>query len=180
MNPAYMTRQVHELAAQVYGLKGHLTSLKPIRPENALDAWEAKALNSFEAGTPEITEVVKSGGEPHLRFMRPWRTEKACLKCHAAQGYKEGDIWGGISLDVPLKPFLAGIKAQTFPLAAGHGLIWVLGLTGIIMGNRRIIHYLGERQQAEETLREREAKYRAAIEASGDGFCIADMSGRFL
>ena len=180
MNPAYMTRQVHELAAQVYGIKGHLTSLKPIRQENAPDAWEAKALKAFETGIPEITEVVELAGEPHLRFMRPWRTEKACLKCHAAQGYKEGDIRGGISLDVPLKPFLAGIKAQTFPLAAGHGLIWVLGLCGIIMGNRRIMHYLGGRQQAEETLREREAKYRAAIETSGDGFCIADNSGRFL
>jgi PAS domain S-box-containing protein len=152
MNPAYMTRQVHELAAQVYGIKGHLTSLKPIRPENAPDPWETKALNSFEAGTPEITEVVESAGEFHLRFMRPFLTEKACLKCHAAQGYKEGDIRGGISLDVPMKPFLAGISFQTYPLAAGHGLIWLLGLTGIIMGNRSIRHYLDERQQAEEAL----------------------------
>ena len=29
-------------------------------------------------------------------------------------------------------------------------------------------------------IREREAKYRAAIETSGDGFCISDMAGRFL
>lgn len=38
VNPAYMTRQVHELAAQLYGSRGHLTSLKPLRPENVPDA----------------------------------------------------------------------------------------------------------------------------------------------
>jgi PAS domain S-box-containing protein len=43
-----------------------------------------------------------------------------------------------------------------------------------------IIHDITARKQAEESLREREAKFRAAIETSGDGFCISDMAGRFL
>ena len=37
VNPAYMTRQVHELAADQYGVRGHITSLKPLRPENKPD-----------------------------------------------------------------------------------------------------------------------------------------------
>ena len=37
INPAYMTRQVHELQAEEYGVLGHITSLNPIRPENAAD-----------------------------------------------------------------------------------------------------------------------------------------------
>jgi len=44
VNPAYMTRQVHELAHEQYGVQGHITSLKPLRPENAADAWETAAL----------------------------------------------------------------------------------------------------------------------------------------
>lgn len=40
VNPAYMTRQVHELGEQAYGVHGHITSLNPIRPENAADSWE--------------------------------------------------------------------------------------------------------------------------------------------
>jgi len=154
VNPAYMTRQVHELAARLYGARGHLTSLKPIRPENAPDPWEAKALEAFAAGTNEIIEVVTLAGEPHIRFMRPWLTEKACLKCHGAQGYKEGDIRGGISVDVPLKPYFAVVRAQTLPLAAGHGLIWMLGLAGIILRERHIRRHLEERHQAEEALQQ--------------------------
>ena len=44
MNPAYMTRQVHELAEKEQGIRGHITSLNPIRPENSPDPWETKAL----------------------------------------------------------------------------------------------------------------------------------------
>lgn len=43
-----------------------------------------------------------------------------------------------------------------------------------------IIHDVTARKQAEAALGDREAKYRAAIETSADGFCIADMEGRFL
>jgi len=52
MNPAYMTRQVHELETQEFGTHGHITSLKPLRPENAPEAWEAAALRAFEQGRP--------------------------------------------------------------------------------------------------------------------------------
>ena len=61
VNPAYMTRQVHELTAQLYGSRGHLTSLKPLRPENAPDAWETKALEAFEGGRAEVVEASQSG-----------------------------------------------------------------------------------------------------------------------
>ena len=35
MNPAYMLRQMMEEYSDLYGVKGHITSLKPLRPENA-------------------------------------------------------------------------------------------------------------------------------------------------
>ena len=46
VNPAYMTRQVHELGQTKYGAKGHITSLNPLRPENRPDAWEEEALEA--------------------------------------------------------------------------------------------------------------------------------------
>lgn len=41
MNPAYMTRQVYTFSQKESAIKGHLTSLKPLRPENRPDPWEA-------------------------------------------------------------------------------------------------------------------------------------------
>ena len=34
INPAYMTRQVYEIARETSSVGGHITSLNPIRPEN--------------------------------------------------------------------------------------------------------------------------------------------------
>jgi hypothetical protein len=33
VNPAYMNRQVNELAMEMHHFQGHITSLNPIRPE---------------------------------------------------------------------------------------------------------------------------------------------------
>lgn len=102
VNPAYMTRQVHEIAGGQYGVKGHITSLNPIRPENRPDEWEARALHLFESGESEYSSVENIDGMKHLRFMHAMTVEQNCLKCHGAQGYKVGDIRGGISVSVPM------------------------------------------------------------------------------
>lgn len=94
MNPAYMTRQVHELAREQYSVKGHITSLKLIRPQNKPDEWEKAALLSFESGTKEKYDVALIQGEEYLRLMRPMFVEKGCLKCHGYQDYQVGDVRG--------------------------------------------------------------------------------------
>ena len=104
MNPAYMTRQVHGLGASERGVFVQITSLRPLRPENAADPWEAKALRAFERGEKEAVSVALCAGENHLRLMRPLLTEQACLKCRAAQSYKVGDVRGGFSVPVPPAP----------------------------------------------------------------------------
>ena len=102
VNPAYMTRQVNALAMEMHDFQGHITSLNPIRPENLPDPWEAEVLKAFERGTKESVSLEMVSGKEYFRFMRPFVTEKACLKCHAVQGYKEGDIRGGISVSLSL------------------------------------------------------------------------------
>ena len=44
INPAFMTRLLSELAESQKVSAFHITSLKPIRPENAADGWERIAL----------------------------------------------------------------------------------------------------------------------------------------
>ncbi|CAG0947348.1 putative diguanylate cyclase DgcQ [Anaerolineae bacterium] len=153
VNPAYMTRQVHEIQNQQLGVRGHITSLKPIRPQNAPDAWEAEALRAFENGRPEVSAVAEIEDKPYLRLMRPLLVETSCLNCHAAQGYREGDIRGGISVAVPLEPLrlIERNSIQSFALA--HMLLWMIGGVGIMWGSRRLEESERERHHAEKQLR---------------------------
>ncbi len=94
VNPAYMIRQVNALAQDPYQAKGHLTSLKPLRPENRADAWETSALEAFVKGQSEVSSVEKIKGQSYLRLMRPLIAKPECLSCHGAQGYKVGEVLG--------------------------------------------------------------------------------------
>ena len=139
VNPAYMTRQVYEMANQSQNLvRGHLTSLRPIRPENEPDPWEAAALRRLETGGKEVSEVQTMQGRKYMRLMRPFVTEQGCLKCHEAQGYRVGDLRGGVSASVPLD--LDGNFAEEAINGAiiTHGLLWFLGIGMIGAGARTL------------------------------------------
>ncbi len=112
VNPAFMTRQIAELAEQMDGVRYHITSLNPIRPANAPDAWEAESLKAFEAGRPEVLELQVDQGGPRHRYMAPLLVKQPCLKCHAEQGYRVGDIRGGISIAMPAEKTLVVRDAQ--------------------------------------------------------------------
>lgn len=100
INPAFMTRQIAEIAERASGVRLHITSNKPIRPDNKADAWEAEALARFETGLPEIIEFMP-GPPPVHRYMAPLKVESSCMKCHEKQGYQVGEVRGGISVTMP-------------------------------------------------------------------------------
>lgn len=121
INPAFMTRQIAEIAEQADGVRFHLTSLKPIRPANVADDWEREALQGFEQGRTEILDLVFAERGPQHRYMAPLLIKQACLGCHAEQGYKLGDIRGGISVTMPAGKILAIREAQRFRATAFFG-----------------------------------------------------------
>jgi two-component system sensor histidine kinase/response regulator len=166
VNPAYMTRQIAAVAAQGNQVTFHITSLKPVRPENAPDGWETAALRSFEQGTRERTEIVQGHGEGRLfRYMAPLRTERSCLKCHDQQGYREGDVRGGISVSTDAGPLLASGRGQAASLAATYGVLWLVGVCGLGLGSRT----LGRKIRALEASEE---KHRVLFEGSADGVLL--------
>jgi diguanylate cyclase (GGDEF)-like protein len=138
VNPAYMSRQVYELAQEIGQPQGHLHSLKPLRPGNVPDSWETAALKAFDQGQAEATTIEKLDGKEVLRLMRPFITEKSCLGCHAVQGYREGDIRGGISLTVPLAALRQTQGSMQVALLGGHCLLWLLGVVGIVVAVRNL------------------------------------------
>ena len=168
VNPAYMTRKVHQLGAEQYGVRGHITSLNPLRPENRADDWERQALQAFENGTPEVAASTEIEGKPFLRFMRPMITEKGCLKCHEIQGYKLGQIRGGISISVPLAPYFEVAGRQQKTTLLGHGLVGLLGLLGL-WGTARML------KRAEEALRNSEQKFRSLYSSMTEGVALHEL-----
>ena len=123
INPSYMSRQMAELAEKrVGGIRFHITSLKPIRPENQASDWEAKWLHSFEQGVKEQGEFFEDGQTTWFRYMAPLSVGPECLQCHAQQGYKEGDIRGGMSVSLPYPTH------SHLHLVIGYGSVAVIGL----------------------------------------------------
>jgi PAS domain S-box-containing protein len=176
LNPAYMTRQVYELAQQAGLPRGHLTSLKPLRPRNAPDPWERKALEAFERGQEEVSEVISMNGQPYMRLMRPFRIVPSCLTCHEEQGYKVGDIRGGISVSVPMDPIKTK-SLHTWSLVMGHLVLWMLGVVGIILAGRKIGISAAEAMEAQEAAAAA-AMAVQTVDGMLDGVILTDLRGR--
>lgn len=168
MNPAYMLRELQTDFPGEYGNKSHITSLKLLNPKNAPDDWETAALRSFEQGEKVLQEVQHIDGQPFLRMMMPMIAEKGCLKCHGFQGYKEGDIRGGISTAVALAPYLTREHELSISLSLTHGAIWLIGLAGLGVSYRRDRNLAGARQKAVNDLSENEQKYHLVADYTSD------------
>jgi hypothetical protein len=158
-----MTRQVHELGALESGVIGHITSLQPLRPANAPDPWEARALRSFSRGAREVSGVQDMGGRDYLRLMRPLITERACLPCHQAQGYRVGQVRGGISVSVPLAPLMARARHDRLGLIVSHAFLWLLGMLVLGVGVRHLGLRVKERREAAEAREKLIAELQEAL-----------------
>jgi signal transduction histidine kinase len=99
-NPARITREISEYSKQEGAFWYHITSLKPINPANAPDIFERYAINRFETERYllELNTIKEINGQRFFVYTAPLFIEKGCLKCHAKQGYKVGDIRGAITI----------------------------------------------------------------------------------
>jgi signal transduction histidine kinase len=140
-NPALITRQLSDLARtnNLYWFK--LTSLKYINPFNKPDKTEEEALYFFEMNNnlEEFSRIEKINHNYYFRLIKPIKTEKACLKCHYLQGYKEGQIRGAISIFIPLEETFSRISYYK-KIFLWLFLIFFLGLnfSVIFLSNRFI------------------------------------------
>lgn len=180
INPAYMTRQVQELGEKQYGLKGHITSLDPLRPENAPDDWERQALLRFENGEQELWSLASINGQLFIRFMRPFLAEEGCLKCHGHQGIKPGEIRGGISVSAPWAPFEAAVYKHFYHGMLGFSSIWLVGLVGLAVAWRSLGKSLSEREKGEQKLLEAKNQWEATFDAVPDPIAILDKEQRIV
>ncbi|MFZ2890716.1 HD domain-containing phosphohydrolase, partial [Sulfuricurvum sp.] len=141
LNPAYALRQVTESYGKYSGVKGHLTSLKLINPHNQPDQWEDNALHRIETSRKDLYEIT----DGTLRYMRPFFIDQKCLKCHGNQGYRVGDIRGGLSVQIPLsyydEIFTSGIQVSVTIIIT----MWCIGLIGLYWGYRSSFERINEK-----------------------------------
>lgn len=137
MNPAYTLSQMMKDYTELYGTKGHITSRILMNPKNKPDSWEDKALQKAEiTGEPSFTKALIDG-EEYFRYLRPLVTQQSCLKCHAFQGYKVGDIRGGVSVSIPMKSFYSNAFSHSVVNTLLIFLIYVLGVGAILYGKKK-------------------------------------------
>ena len=133
INPAYMTRQLAEMNSLDGNIELHITSLNPIRPANKADKWETEALKSFETGNKSILKLIENDSISVYKYMSPLFVKKPCLTCHEFQGYKVGDIRGGISVSFVADVYKDLTEKQIKILSWIHLFVFFAGIICIII-----------------------------------------------
>lgn len=103
-NPSYMIRQFSDLSSQLNGVVFHHSSLTPVNPVNSSYKWEEELFNELKFMDTESYNWPKEksdNGKTYFRYMKSMWTKDSCLKCHFEQGFKVGDLRGGLSISIP-------------------------------------------------------------------------------
>ncbi len=162
INSSLMIRQIYELANKKSEFKGHLTSLQPLRPQNAPDPWEQQALEQLSQGASEVSGITEIAQQPYFRFMHPLVAGERCLDCH--HHLKVGQVAGGLSVALPLSTLAATGHRATRNILLAHGFLWLVGLWGIVFASRQLHQKIKEQQSMENVLRQSEKNYRLLVQ----------------
>ena len=148
MNPAYTLRQLMEEFDGMYGAKGHITSLKLLNPKNQATPWETKTLQKFEKeNIVEYHQFLQQENEEYIFYMHALITKTACLKCHAHQGYKVGDVRGGVSVIIPMKKYNDDFKHAILIIIFIYLLFYLMALFALYCTYRTLKQSLLEQEK---------------------------------
>lgn len=143
-NPAMVTRELSAYADKAGFCGYRVTTLKAINPENAPDPWEKKSLLLFEQGVDEVIEFTQANNHRTLRYIAPLPVEASCLECHDQQGYKIGDIRGGLSVTIPVDwAFESITKNNRLLLFIATITILIVGLSIYLLIDVLVVRRLG-------------------------------------
>ncbi len=132
ISPALMARQIGEISKE-HNIRYDFISSHSVNVTSKATEEEEGVFRKFEAGLAEEGKFITTGEGTSFSYMAPLIIKPGCLQCHDKQGYKEGDIMGGIRVILPdvRRPFLD-------PLLFAHIGITLLGLLGILMAGIRL------------------------------------------
>ena len=153
INPAYAFRLVQERWMEASTGRGRLVSLKPIRPDNRADPWEAAALEELiRTGGEEKLSLEKTDGQERIRLIHALRAKQQCLTCHSAREHKEGDVLGGLSVSPPLEEMARMHDVLSGKITLVHLLFALLCMLGVVWFSVKLLRRIDQRDKAQNEL----------------------------
>ena len=175
INPARIVRELDEKFSHLYGVSGSVTSLNPLRPENAPDDWEKQALYELNKGVKEVFEFTAINGEPYLRLIQPLVVKQGCLLCH--EDFELGKIGGGIGVSLPMTQLLKQQSNEINNSIQGFFIIWLLGSLGIITAYIYLRREVNAKDLAVIALSSSESRNSAIMKSALDSIITIDSKG---
>lgn len=177
VNPAWMIRQMFDLLNKQSPLPiiNRLTSRKYLNPVNKPDEWEEKALLAFENGRSEQSDIKVINGQPYMRLIKPVVTEKSCLKCHAHQGYKAGDVRGGISISIPMQPYYDELSVEKRSVISSYLAFWAIGMGFILFFTGKVTRQQKKIIASKEDIEQKNAELSLIFQVSSAAGKTMDM-----
>jgi signal transduction histidine kinase/CheY-like chemotaxis protein len=175
-NLAFTAIIMHEMGNRNRSAMGHITGRTPVNSRNVPDAWESEALAILEKrqasrqsrvaepsgseapafpeghATYEVDDTVLVDGVDSIRLMRGLKAAESCLGCHTSQGYAPGELCGGISVAVPVAPYLSAARDAEKIIILSLALLWCAGIAGIGVCLHHIFRDMRVRYAAEHAL----------------------------
>lgn len=178
INPAYMTRLVYEFSRDETHVRTRLVSQKLLNPINKPVGWEVRALEHIMKGEPEYYEFDISQKDKRFNYMAPFIAEKSCLKCHGFQGYKVGDIRGGVSVSSNISDIVAGERHVQKTTAAGYVTLWAVVIALMTIGYLNLLKMLAQMNENQKELKNMNSQNESILKTAFEGIFGTDNLGR--
>ena len=171
INPAWMTRQISEIANKRGDYYYKITSLRPKNPDNKPDNFEKKSLEYFEKNnTNEKYSFNRSKSK--FNYIGALKIEKSCLNCHTSQNYKLNDYIGGIRVTLPTNDFQSFSTNLNKTTSINKTLIAIVSIFVFLITAWFINTIYNRQDEIEKISKENEElsqRYKLAIDGSNDG-----------
>jgi len=137
-NHAIMIAEISRRSERQDGISFRITSLWPLDKANTPDAFEREGINRLRQGSREEYHYFFQEAQPVFRYLYPLRADKSCLECHTTRDIKLDEIFGAISISIPLSQmakdaritriliFLAALLSIGVMVAVTYFLTWRL------------------------------------------------------
>jgi len=177
INPAYMIRQMYELNKDSKAVRTRLVSDRLLNPVNIPEGWEVNALDQVLKTGKEYYETDSYDSKYDFKLMAPFFIEKTCLKCHAFQGYKVGDIRGAISVVTDITEVKRGENDIKRSAYVGHIILYLIVLGLLRIGYLNLVRMLTQVHDHEKAMNNALSRTESILQSASECIFGVDRMG---